>query len=438
MSRSPSPSPSSPASLPRAERAALETAPASDDVIGHDGASATESGSSRAHVTLDPSAEVEGLTLKAITDPVTGISQGVIESVPEAPAATKLANIARMRPTPFIIGLFVLAVLYTLRLAADFIVPIIIAIFLDFLLSPLIRKLHRRGLPNPVGAALVGALVFGTVGVTVTMLATPASEWIGRAPESLSTVASRVQRLARPLAKLQETTAKVQAAVAPADQKTQEVTVASPSILSRMTGGVASLGAAALTVVFLTFFLLASGDLFMLRVIESIPQFSDKKKAVRIARDVEDGISRYLVTVACINMGVGVATWGALWFLGMPNAMLWGVMAGVLNFIPYVGAMVTIVIIGVAALATFESTAHALAMPAAFLAINTIEANIATPIMMGRQFPLNNVAIFVGLLFWWYLWGVPGALLAVPLMVALNTCCDHIEKLKPYGAFLKR
>ncbi len=395
--------------------------------------------SERVNLRLDPSTELEGVKVKAVADPNSGTTEAIVEGVAEPPATTRLANIARLRPTPFIIGMFVLAVLYTMRLAGEFLVPIVIAVLLDFLLSPVIRRMHRRGIPNPVGAAIVGLVVFGTVGVTITMLASPATEWIGRAPSSLSAVANRVQRIARPLAKLQETTAKVQAAVTSGEEKkTQEVVVAGPSILSRMTPHVASLGAAALTVVFLTFFLLASGDLFMSRVIESIPQFSDKKKAVRIAREVEDGISRYLFTVACINTGVGLATWCALYFLGMPNAMLWGVMAGVLNFVPYVGAMTTIVIIGVAALATFESTTHALAMPAAFLAINTVEANLATPIMMGRQFPLNNVAIFVGFLFWWYLWGIPGALLAVPLMVALYVCCEHIEKLKPYGAFLKR
>ncbi|MEO7965718.1 MAG: AI-2E family transporter, partial [Gemmatimonadaceae bacterium] len=244
-----------------------------------------------------------------------------IESVQPPPPSSRLGSLARMRPTPFIIGLFVLAVLYTIRFAADFLVPLVIAILLNFLLSPLIRRMNRRGIPNAVGAALVGLLVFGSIGVIVTMLAGPASEWMAKAPGSMSAVASRVKRIAQPLAKLQETTARVQDAVSStAGKKSPEVTVAAPSLLSRMTDRVFSLGMAALTVVFLTFFLLASGDLFMSRVIESIPVFSDKKKAVRIAHDVEDGISRYLMTVASINAGVGLATWGALYFLGMPNA----------------------------------------------------------------------------------------------------------------------
>lgn len=393
--------------------------------------------SQRDQVVLDGLGDDESVSVAAVAR-ADGEAAAVVETVPPPPPTSRLANIYRLRPTPFIIGLFVLAVLYTMRLASDLLIPIVIALLLDFLLSPLIRRLNRRGLPNVVGAALVGLTLFGGIGVTVTMLAGPASEWIGRAPQSLAAVETRMRRLAQPIARLQETTSRVQKAVTASEENdTPEVTVASPSLLSRMTGQAASLGAALLTVVFLTFFLLASGDLFMSRVIESIPQFSDKKKAVRIAREVEDGISRYLVTVTLINTGLGLATWGVLYLLGMPNAMLWGVMAGVLNFIPYIGAMITVLVIGVAAIATFESTSQALMMPLAFLGLNTLEANLFTPMVMGRQFPLNSVAIFVGLLFWFYLWGIPGALLAVPLMVALNVCCDHIEKLKPYGAFLK-
>ena len=388
-------------------------------------------------VVLDGSGDDKALSVSAVAR-ADGEAEAVIESVPDSPPTSRLANITRLRPTPFIIGLFVLAVLYTLRLASDFLIPIVVAILIDFLLSPLIRRLNRRGLPNVVGAALVGITLFGGIGVTVTMLAGPASEWIGRAPQSLAAVESRMRRLAQPFARLQETTSRVEKAVTASEKSdAPEVVVASPSLLSRMTGQAASLGAALGTVIFLTFFLLASGDLFMSRVIESIPQFSDKKKAVRIAREVEDGISRYLVTVTLINTGLGLATWGVLHLLGMPNAMLWGAVAGILNFIPYIGAMATLVIIAIAAIATFESTSQALLMPAAFLALNTLESNLFTPMVMGRRFPLNSVAIFVGLLFWFYLWGIPGALLAVPLMVALNVCCDHIEKLKPYGAFLK-
>ena len=215
------------------------------------------------------------------------------------------------------------------------------------------------------------------------------------------------------------------------------VTVAQPSLLANATGGLAQFGGSALTVIFLTFFLLASGDLFMTRSIEAIPLLSDKKKAVRIAREIERSVSAYLVTVTTVNVAVGLVTWGALELLGMPNAALWGAVAGLLNFVPYLGAVQTVLVIAIAAIASFESISHALLMPFAFFVINLLESNVVTPLALERRFPLNSVALFIGLLVWWYLWGVAGAILGVPLMVTINICCDHIEVLRPYGAFLR-
>ncbi|MEO6447373.1 MAG: AI-2E family transporter, partial [Gemmatimonadaceae bacterium] len=265
----------------------------------------------------------------------------------------------------------------------------------------------------------------------------PAMHWMERAPQSLSTVERRVRRISRPLAKLQETTARVQEAASPKGGGTS-VSVQQPSLLAKATGSLATFGATLLTIIFLTFFLMASGDLFMSRTIESIPALSDKKKAVRIAREIEDSVSAYLATVTAVNVGLGLVTWGVLELLGMPNAALWGAVAGILNFVPYVGAVLTMLVIGVAAVASFESTSRALIMPIAFFVINMLESNVFTPLVLERRFPLNSVAIFIGLLVWWFLWGIPGALIAVPLMVTLNIACDHIEVLRPYGAFLRR
>lgn len=339
--------------------------------------------------------------------------------------------------TPYVIGLFVLAVLYTLHIARGLLVPIAVSILLNFLFSPLIRWFNRRRINNGVAASIVALVVLGSVGATVMALSGPAAKWVEKAPESLSTVERRIRRVSRPLAKLQETTARVQDAASPAGNE-QSVSVAQPSLLARATGGLAQLGGSILTVIFLTFFLLASGDLFMTRVIESIPLLSDKKKAVRIAREIEVGVSAYLLTVTVVNVTLGLVTWGVLAALGMPNAALWGAVASVLNFVPYVGAMLTVVVIAIAAIASFESTSHALLMPLAFFVINMLESNLFTPLALGRRFPLNSVALLVGLMAWWYLWGIPGAILAVPLMVTINICCDHIDVLKPYGAFLRR
>lgn len=361
------------------------------------------------------------------------VSEDASAAPPPAP------TLAVTRPTPYLIALFALAVLYTMRVASTFLIPIVVALLLNFLFSPVIRRMNRRGISNVAGAAIVTVLLFGGLGTAVFALSGPAAGWVTRAPTSMGTVETRLRDITAPFARLQATGTRIQEAISLArDRNAQQVTIVGPSLVSRLTRQVASLFAAALTIVFLTFFLLASGELFITRVIESIPLLSDKKKAVRIARDVEEGISRYLATVAVMNTAVGFATWGVLAALGMPNAPLWGAIAAVMNFIPYIGAILTVVVIAIAALASFESISQALMMPLAFLVINTLEANLVTPMIMRRQFPLNSVAIFIGLVFWYYIWGIPGALLAVPLMVTLNVCCMHIEMLRPYGAFLRR
>jgi len=211
----------------------------------------------------------------------------------------------------------------------------------------------------------------------------------------------------------------------------------SASWATRAFGGAVSLAVAGLTVTFLTYFLLASGDLFMRKLVKVLPFNADRQGVPRkISDEVELAIARYLRTTLFINIGLGIATWGLLLLLGMPNAGLWGSMAAMLNFIPYLGALLTTAVLTVAAIAVFESVSSALLVPAAFLLLNLIESNLVTPTLLGRQFPLNTVAIFIGLMLWGFVWGVPGAILAVPIMVTLKILCDRVPSLRPFGEFL--
>jgi predicted PurR-regulated permease PerM len=153
-------------------------------------------------------------------------------------------------------------------------------------------------------------------------------------------------------------------------------------------------------------------------------------------RETQSQISLYLLVTTMINAGVGVATGIALAVVGMPNPVLWGVVAAVLNFVPYIGGLVNTVVLTLAAFLTFEDTGQALLVPIVFTAINILEGNLITPMILGRRMRLNTVAVFVGLVFWWYLWGIPGAILAVPMMATIKIACDHIESLAPIGEFL--
>jgi predicted PurR-regulated permease PerM len=334
-----------------------------------------------------------------------------------------------------LVGLALLAVLYTLHLAQAFVLPIVLAILLNLLLSPVVRILRNYRIPAPLGAGILIVLVLGIVGFGAYRLTPAASAWVARAPESLATLQRKVQTLRRPMERMTRAAEQVEQAT-DMDKKTPQVEIKGPSLTKQVFGGTTTVLSAAMVVIFLTYFLLAAGDLFLQKLVGLLPQFKDKKTAVRIVRDTEAQISSYLVITTMINAGVGVATGLALALLGMPNPVLWGVVAAVLNFVPYIGGLVNTVILTLAALLTFEDVGHALLVPVVFTAINILEGNLITPMIVGRRMRLNTVAVFIGLIFWWYLWGIPGALLAVPIMATIKIACDHIESLAPIGEFL--
>ena len=338
-----------------------------------------------------------------------------------------------------ITGLFVLAAFYTLYFARAFFLPIILAVLLDFLLSPIIRGLKRARIPEPLGAALVIIALLGTAGVAVYGLIDPAKEWVGKLPASMREAESRLRAFRKPVEQVSKTAEQVEEATKVNDQtKTPEVVVKGPTLTERLFGTTQTIIAGFVEVIILLYFLLAAGDLFLQKLIKVLPQFRDKKTAVSIARETEASISTYLVTVTLVNLGLGVAVAGVMFLLGMPNPLLWGALAALVEFIPYIGATALVAILFLAGLVTFDQLGHALLVPAAYLAVNILQSQFISPLILGRRLTLNPVAIFVGLVFWWWIWGVPGAFIAVPLIATFKIFCDHIEALAPIGEFLGR
>ena len=357
----------------------------------------------------------------------------------EPPSVTKLANLlgegADARHVA-LVGLFLLALFYTFHLAQAFFLPIVLAILLDFLLSPLVRGLRRLGLPEPAGAGIVMLGLVATLVMGVYYLSGPAAKYIALAPQSIERVREKMETMRGSVEQVTEAAEEVQKVADAGEPQATQVEIKGPSLTRQVFGGTTAFLSAATVVVFLTYFLLAVGDLFLQKLVGVLPQFKDKRVAVTIFRETEAQISLYLFTTTLINVGVGVVTGVVMHLLGMPNAVLWGVVAAVLNFVPYVGAVANTVLLGLAALVVFEDAGRALLVPGAFLALNLIESNLVTPMIYGNRMRLNTVALFIGLVFWWYIWGVPGAILAVPMMAAFKITCDHIESLSPIGEFL--
>ena len=340
-------------------------------------------------------------------------------------------------------GLFTLAVFYTFYFAKAVLIPIALAMLLNLLLAPVVRGLRKYlRLPEGFGAALVLLLGVGVVAGTIYGLSGPATRWLDQLPLAMIDLRDKVEELRRPVAEVQEAAKKVESLAQgepePGEQRPVQVAVQGPGLTEVFLGGAVTFVTASVVMIALLFFLLASGDTLLRQAVSIAPRLSDKRRVVEIARDTEDDISYYLLTVSLINAGLGIAVGVAMYVLGMPNAILWGVMAGIFNFVPFLGAVAGIAIVGLVALLTFDQLWSILLPPLSYLFLTSFEAQFVTPALLARRLTLNPVAVFLALIVWTWLWGVAGALLAVPLLATFKICCDHIEPLQPIGTMLGR
>lgn len=329
-----------------------------------------------------------------------------------------------------------LALLYTLYFAREFLIPIAFALLLNFLLSPLIRRMLRLRIKPPVSAAIIVLLLIAAVAEGAYQLTGPAQRWAMTAPESFARAEVKLRSIIRPVQQVTQNVQRAADAVGAEGQKAPVVVQSGPSVSSRLFGTTQRIAAGMLEIFILLYFLLAGGDLFLQKLIKVLPHFGDKVKAVEIARATEAAVSAYLSTALLVNVVEGAMVAGVLWLLGMPNVLLWGALVVLFEFVPYLGALAVMVVFTVAGLTTFDDLPRALLVPGSFLAINLLQANVATPMLLGHRLTLNPVAIFIGLAFFFWIWGVPGAFLAVPLLATFKIFCDHIASLAAIGEFL--
>jgi predicted PurR-regulated permease PerM len=318
-----------------------------------------------------------------------------------------------------------------------FLLPVVLAMLGRLVLGPILRPLRARGVPEPIGAAMVLLVLLGTIAYGAYRLADPAAAWIDTAPESIRRIETKIRTLRKPVEQVSKAADRVESIATGTDaEKTPAVTIRPTSLRDRVfsqTSGVVT--GAGMTIVLL-FFLLASGDLFLRKIVKILPRLDDKKLAVEVARAIESNISRYLLSITLLNVGLGVTVGIALAFVGLPNPVLWGVMVGVLNFVPYVGPLTSQIVLLLVGVMTFDSLPHAFVAPGVYFAIDVVESNFITPAVLGRRLELNPVMIFLAVAFWTWLWGVAGALLAVPLLTVLKIFCDAFEPLQPIGELL--
>jgi predicted PurR-regulated permease PerM len=381
-------------------------------------------------VALNPS------QLEIAADEVTVVSEATTVATaierPEMPLPTEPR-------TFFLGGLFVLAILAAVYVAADLVLPVVLAIVLKLLLQPLVRLLERISLPRGLAALLAIAALLAVLAGLVSGLTGPASAWASKLPEAIPKLQQQLYVVGQSLATGQRLLQQLESVVSgPAASVIPQAPPArSATLMGTLFSGTTVVAAGLTTTLVVLFYLLVAGETFLRRLVEILPTFANKRQAVEISMRIERDVSAYLLTVTLINAVVGALTSLVMWASGVGDPLLWGVLAFVLNFVPILGPLAGLVLFLMASVLSLGVTWSALVPVALYFGIHVLEGELATPMLLARRFTINPVAVILALVFWYWMWGVPGAVLAVPMLAITKIICDDVRPLRAFGHFLE-
>lgn len=354
---------------------------------------------------------------------------------PLPPPATRSRVVA---PLHILAGL---ALLYTAWLAGPLIVPVLVAMFLALVGNPIVRVLERVWIPRWIGSL---AVIFGGVAALLllaNMLVQPAAEWVQQAPSEVRQHAPKLRALTAPFEEanraasesLLELSGRPQPVPdAPAEPEGSELW----AVLSGTPITLASMGA----ILLLSYFFLVFGGSLQQRVVALFPDRARKRVTVDILQTIQVEVSRYVFTITVINLVLGTLTAGALWLIGLDveDALLWGFFVALLNYAPYVGPLVAAIALTLVGMVAFDELWHALMVPGAYLALNILEGQFLTPIILGQRMRISPLILLLWLLLWGWVWGVVGLLLAVPMLVTLKIIASRIEGWQGWASVMER
>jgi predicted PurR-regulated permease PerM len=348
-----------------------------------------------------------------------------------------------------------LAIILVLQYAQPVLIPLVIGVLISYTLSPMVASLARHGVPRAVGAGLAVAALVGALGLGAYTLSDEAMEIVSNIPEAAQRIRERVNASRREpggaLAQVQEAAQEIEKTAEeatkgneepPPRRGVQKVEVVEPTLRASdylWLGGVGLIGVAGqfAVILFLVYFLLVTGDLYKRKLVKIAgPTLSQKKVTVQILDDINLQIESFLRVQVLTSAIVAAATAAALWWFGLEQFVIWGLLAGIFNSIPYLGPVIVTVGLGVVAFMQFDDLLMTTYICGAAFLITSLEGFLLTPALMSRAAQMNPVAIFVGLLFFSWLWGVWGTVLAVPMLMMVKAICDHVEDLEPVGELL--
>lgn len=332
-----------------------------------------------------------------------------------------------------------LAICIALNAGQTYLLPIAVALVFAVILAPLCSRIEWFLIPRALAAFFTLIIAGGIAYLAFSLIAQPASRWMGDAPQLIQRAEKQLRKLQEPLKPITDISKEVQDLnIVPSTP-----TPASRTVVVQQPGLAASVIASVQTAVVQTgfifilcyFFLITRGE-FRMKFIAFQPTLRERVRAARVFRDVEKRVAGYIVTFSMINVVVGVGTGLACWQLGLPEPLMWGGLAAMFNFIPFLGPAIMMGLLGLAGLATFDTLVEASFPVLAFMSISFLEANLITPTIVGRRMTLNPLAIILVVSFWIWIWGPIGGVIALPLLIMFKVICDHTPALRVVGALI--
>jgi predicted PurR-regulated permease PerM len=334
--------------------------------------------------------------------------------------------------TILLAGLFIFATLAVAYFAAEVILPIVLAFTLMLLLSPGMRLLSRVRIPRSLSALLLILVVLTAIFALGAAVSGPAKKWAERLPEGLPRIEEKLRFLSEPIKTVTDFLQR-------ADNMGQEGAPPKSGLglSAALFRGTEHFASGLFETILVLFFLLVSGDTFLRRLVEIMPRFRDKRQVVDLSQQIENNISAYLVTITLMNVAVGLATGVMMWACGVGDPVLWGVVAFLLNYIPIMGPLFGFLLFLFAGLLAIDSPWLSMLPAGLYLLIHILEGETITPMLLASRFTLNPVLVIVSLIFWFWMWGIPGAILSVPMLAIIKIICDGVKPLNALGHFLE-
>jgi predicted PurR-regulated permease PerM len=336
----------------------------------------------------------------------------------------------------FLAGIFILALLAALKFAEGIAMPVVLAFLLKMVFQPVVDRLKLCHIPSKLAALLVIIMLVGGLVTLGTVIWAPAGAWAEKLPGNLTQLRERLYFLSKPVEKTQKILGQAEAITEQKGAKPVAVVVQDERLFDKVFEGTQSFAQGIGIMIIVLFFLLAAGDTFLRRLVEVLPRFQDKRKAVDISQQVEKDISIYLSTVSMMNALMGIITGLVMWGCGVEDPVLWGFIAFLLNYIPILGPLTAAGIFLLVGLMEIDNFPNAIFPVALYLMFHATEANLVTPLLLARRFTLNPVLVILALVFWHWMWGFPGAVLAVPMLAITKIICDRVTGLNAAGHLL--